>query len=142
MRWEQLVKLGRELPGVGEGTWYRTPGLHVCGKFFCRLKEDGRSVVFRLESVEEQEFLVAARPHVYFITDHYRGYAAVLARLDTLRVAECRRRLESAWRLEAPKSLARQRGDSRAGVSPVGPGRRPPRPRRRRPVRRRPSGGR
>jgi len=143
MRWERLVELGRELPGVGEGTWYRTPGLHVGGKFFCRLKEDGRSVVFRLESVEEQEFLVTAQPHVYFITDHYRGYAAVLARLEALRVAECRRRLESAWRLRAPKSLVRQRERSRAGVSPAAPARHPARRRspRARP-RRSPSGGR
>lgn len=157
MRWERLVELGRELPGVGEGTWYRTPGLHVCGKFFCRLKEDGRSVVFRLESVEEQEFLVAAQPDVYFVTDHYRGYAAVLARLDALRVDECRQRLASAWRLKAPRGLLRQRETSttasadarrrplparRPGVSATDPGRRPRRSPRRRPVRRRPSSGR
>ena len=143
MKWEDLVKLARELPGVEEGLWYRTPALHVRGKFFVRLKEDGRSVVFRLESVDEQEFLVAAQSDVYFITDHYRGYPAVLARLRTLGVAECRVRLETTWRLKAPKSLARQHEHSRAGVSPAAPARHParrrsPRARPRRP----PSGGR
>jgi hypothetical protein len=143
MRWEQIARLGRELPGVGEGTWYGTPGLHVGGKFFVRLREDGRSVVFRLESVDEQEFLVAAQSDVYFITDHYRSYPAVLARLGALEVAECRVRLERAWRLKAPKSLAGQREHSRAGVSPAAPARHParrrsPRARPRRP----PSGGR
>jgi hypothetical protein len=41
MNWEQLVKLGRELPEVEEGSWYRTPALNVRGKSFVRLKEDG-----------------------------------------------------------------------------------------------------
>ena len=105
MKWEQLSKLGRELPEVVEDTWYRTPALKVRGKGFVRLKEDGRSVVFLLESVDEQEFLCETQPEVYFITDHYAGYAAVLARLATLRVPECRSRLERAWRQKAPPAL-------------------------------------
>jgi hypothetical protein len=109
MTWEQLVKLGCELPEVAEGIWFRTPALKVRGKSFVRLKEDGKSVVFLLESVDEQEFLTRAQPELYFITDHYIGYPAVLARLSKLRVAECRRRLEQGWRLKAPKSLVKQR---------------------------------
>lgn len=107
MKWERLCELGRALPEVVEDVWYRTPALKVRGKAFVRLKEDGASVVFLLESVDEQEHLIASRPDVYFITDHYRGYPAVLARLSALTVAECRLRLEDAWRLKAPKSLTR-----------------------------------
>jgi hypothetical protein len=109
MTWEQLVKLGCELPEVEEGIWFRTPALKVRGKSFARLKEDGKSVVFLLESVDEQEFLLQALPELYFITDHYRGWPAVLARLSKLRVPECRRRLEQGWRLKAPKTLVKQR---------------------------------
>ena len=47
MKWEQLCKLGCELPEVREGIWFRTPSLEVRGKSFVRLKEDGKSVVFR-----------------------------------------------------------------------------------------------
>ena len=68
------------LPEVTEGTWYGTPGLLVRGKGFVRLKEDGQSVVFVLEDVDAQQFLINALPAVYFITDHYRGWPAVLAR--------------------------------------------------------------
>src|ERR687887_106609 len=39
MTWEQLSRLGRELPEVVEGTWFRTPALKVRGKSFVRLKE-------------------------------------------------------------------------------------------------------
>ena len=46
MTWEQLCKLGRGLPDVAEGIWFRTPALKVRGKAFARLKEDGKTVVF------------------------------------------------------------------------------------------------
>ena len=113
MTWKQLCRLARELPEVVESTWYATPGLKVRGKGFVRLKEDGRTVVFLLESVEEQEFLVRAKPSLYFITDHYRGWPSVLARLPKLPVRECRVRLEEAWRTKAPDALVRRFDESR-----------------------------
>jgi hypothetical protein len=105
MTWAQLCKLGRELPEAREDIWFRTPALKVRGKAFVRLKENGKDVVFLVESVDEQEALIEAQPDIYFITDHYRGYPAVLARLRALRVPECRLRLEIAWRTKAPKTL-------------------------------------
>ena len=109
MKWAQLAKLGRALPGVAEGIWFRTPALEVAGKSFCRLKEDGESVVFLLESIDEQEALIGAMPAIYYITDHYRGWATVLARLNVLSDAEARLRLERSWRTKAPKPLVKQR---------------------------------
>ena len=108
MKWERLCQLARELPDVTEETWYSTPALKVRGKGFVRLKEDERTVVFMLESLEQQEFLIATQPKLYFITDHYRGYATVLARLSALGVTEARSRLLEAWRAKAPKSLRKR----------------------------------
>jgi hypothetical protein len=122
--WAKLSALGRELPEVTEDIWYRTPALKVRGKGFTRLDEDGEWVVFFVESVDEQQFLIEARPAVYFITDHYRGYPIVLARLRALSASEASIRLEEAWRQKAPKSLlqpitpkaprSRSRGASRS----------------------------
>jgi hypothetical protein len=105
VNWKRLCKLGKELPEVVEDIWFRTPALKVRGEAFVRLKENGKDVVFLTETVEEQEMLCERQPAIYYITDHYRGYAAVLARLAALRVPECRLRLERAWRTKAPKSL-------------------------------------
>lgn len=105
MTWEQLCKLGLALPEVEVGPWYRTPSLKVRGKGFVRLKEDGASVVFMLESVDEQEFLTRTQPELYFITDHYLGYPCVLARLSALRAPEARKRIEQGWKLKATKAL-------------------------------------
>src|SRR5687768_1063318 len=112
MKWQEVSKLGCELPEVVEDIWFRTPALKVRGKSFVRLKEDGESVVFLLESVEEQEILIEAQKDLYFITDHYKGWPAVLARLKRLRPRECRFRLEQAWRLKAPKKLIREFDES------------------------------
>ncbi len=108
MTWKQLCKLGRALPEVDEGIWFRTPALKVRGKSFVRLREDNETVVFLVESVDEQEGLIETRPKIYYITDHYRGYPAVLARLAALPVPEARVRLERAWRIKAPKRLVAQ----------------------------------
>jgi hypothetical protein len=114
VNWEALVELGRELPGVELGTSYGTPALKVRGKLVARLKDDGETVVFMLESVDEQEFLIETQPGLYFITDHYRGWASVLARLSALRAGECRERLEEAWRLKAPRTLIDRHEEARA----------------------------
>ncbi len=105
MNWQQLCKLGRELPEVVEGLWYRTPALMVRGKGFVRLKEDGESVVFLLDDVDDQQLLIEQQPELYHLTAHYLGYPALLARLARLRAPECRLRLERAWLLKAPLAL-------------------------------------
>jgi hypothetical protein len=105
MNWQQLVKLGLELPEVAEDLWYRTPALKVRGKGFCRLKENGEDVVFFTEHVDESRFLCASQPDIYFITDHYEGLPLVLARLGRLKISEARLRLHCAWQVKAPKPL-------------------------------------
>jgi hypothetical protein len=107
-----LCKLARELPGVTEARWYGTPALKVRDKGFVRLKENGKDVVFMLDSVDEQEALIEASPAVYHITDHYRGWPAVLARLAALTVAEASLRLERAWRVKAPRALVAELDDA------------------------------
>ncbi|HEY2732810.1 MAG TPA: MmcQ/YjbR family DNA-binding protein [Polyangiales bacterium] len=103
--WKQIVAIGRALPEVTEDLWYRTPSLKVRGKGFVRLREDGENVVFVLDSLEEQAFLIESQPKVFHITDHYRGHAMVLARLAQLSIETCRERVEQAWLARAPRSL-------------------------------------
>ena len=55
--------------------------------------------------LERKELLLEAAPQTFFDEDHYRGYPAVLARLDQIDEAELASLLEGAWRLVAPRSL-------------------------------------
>ena len=73
------------LPGVEEGTSYGTPALRSGGKLIARLHQDGESLVLKVGN-ETRDHLLQADPETFFITDHYRGYPMVLARLDRLSV--------------------------------------------------------
>lgn len=108
MNWPHVVKLGLELPEVEESVWYRMPSLAVRTKSFAGWREELDALVLRLADVDEQARLLAEDPSVYFITEHYRGSPAVLARLAKLRAPECRLRLERAWRLTAPPKIVKR----------------------------------
>ena len=81
---ETVRKIGLELPGVEEGTAYGSPALKVDGKLLAclpvhRSAEPG-SLAVRVDFDDRAELLAAA-PDVYYITEHYADYNAVLVRL-------------------------------------------------------------
>ncbi len=82
---DAVRKIGLALPGVEEGTAYGSPALKVHGKLLAcvpahRSAEPG-SLVVRVGFGDRAE-LLAADPDVYYVTDHYLNYAAVLVRLS------------------------------------------------------------
>jgi hypothetical protein len=94
------------LPDVTEGTSYGYPAFKVGKKFLCRIKDAGTLVVTC--PLEEKEMLMAAAPGIYFETDHYRGWPAVLVRINEIEPEELHHRLRKAWLMQAPKRLAKQ----------------------------------
>jgi hypothetical protein len=99
-------KIACALPGVSEGTSYGTRGWRVGKKFLMRAKEKMESVlVLGLESLDEQDFLIETDPDIFFITDHYRGYPAILVRVDKIGRKQLAGLIERAWRRCATKKL-------------------------------------
>jgi hypothetical protein len=99
------------LPGVIEGTSYGTPAFFV-GKrktsdLLCRFHQDGKSLVLPIE-MEDREILLQVDPESFYLTDHYRGWPAVLARLDTVDRDALRDLLEGAWRRKAGELQAKR----------------------------------
>ena len=105
--WADVVALGSALPEVQESTWYRTPALKVRGKAFCRLKDDGETLVVRVLDLEDKEALLQSEQERLFTTPHYDGYPYVLVRLALVGEQEelLRELLEDAWRCMAPPAL-------------------------------------
>ena len=103
--WTDVVAAGRALPEVEEGTWFRTPSLRVRKKSFCRMREDGETLVIRVVDLEDKEALLRSDPDVYYTTPHYDGYAYVLVRLAKADPAQLAELIEDAWRISAPKRL-------------------------------------
>jgi hypothetical protein len=101
--WNKVRAVARALPGLEEGVGYGTPAFRLGKKFYCRLRDD-TILALRL-SIDERELLMEQDPSVYFITDHYRGYPAILINLDRIRDDALRNVMEHAWLFIAPRKL-------------------------------------
>ena len=85
INFDTVRKIGLALPSVEEGTAYGAPALKVRGKLMAcvpthRTAEPG-SLAIRV-GFDDRAELLAAAPDVYYVTDHYVGYSAVLVRLS------------------------------------------------------------
>lgn len=85
INFDTVRKIGLALPGVEEGIAYASPALKVRGRLLAcvpanRSAEPG-SLAVRV-GFETRAELLAAAPDVYYVTDHYLGYNAVLVRLS------------------------------------------------------------
>jgi len=100
----ELRELALALPAVEEGVCYGTPAFRVKGRFLLRLREDGETLAVRIP-MDERDALLQMDPDVYFLTDHYRAYPAILVRLARVRRGQLADLLELAWRAQAPKRL-------------------------------------
>jgi len=113
---DTVRKVGLAMPGVEESTAYGFPALKVHGKLLAcvpanRSAEPG-SIVVRLDFDDRAELLAAA-PDVYWVTDHYADYSAVLVRLSRVNPDGLRDLLSMAHTFVTtnvvPRSLSRKR---------------------------------
>ncbi|MGA7414119.1 MAG: MmcQ/YjbR family DNA-binding protein [Bryobacteraceae bacterium] len=103
------------LPGVKESTSYGFPALKVDGKLLACVpanrSAEAASLVVRVDFDDRAE-LLAADPAVYYVTDHYIGYSAVLVRLSRVNPDALPDLLGMAHKFvtrKAPRSPARKR---------------------------------
>jgi hypothetical protein len=82
---DTVRNIGLALPGVEESTAYGFPALKVHGKLLACVpanpSAEPASLVVRVDFDDRAELLAAA-PDVYYLTDHYVDYNAVLVRLS------------------------------------------------------------
>ena len=82
---DTVRKIGLALPDVEESTTYGSPALKVRGKILACVPShrsaEPSSLVVRV-GFDDRAELLAAAPDVYYVTDHYLGYSAVLVRLS------------------------------------------------------------
>lgn len=88
-----IRKVASSLSGVEEGTSYGTPAFRYRKKLLARLHQDGASIVLKVGDAT-RDHLLQADPHTFFVTDHYRGYPIVLARLDRLTATDLKKLLQ------------------------------------------------
>jgi uncharacterized protein YeaO (DUF488 family) len=113
VRWEQVRELALSYPGVREGTSYGQPAFLLDGKFFSRFNAKEQALVVLAEE-RLRDALLAGKPDVYFTTDHYRNYPALLARLPGLDYSELAALYEARFRASAKRKRVAEL-DARAG---------------------------
>jgi hypothetical protein len=111
---DDVRELARELPEVEESTAYGTPCLRIRKRLFARLREDGTTLVVRVDPLE-REALLGDPSGVYFITPHYQDHPYVLVALEGADRHELWELLVEAWLERAPKRLAAAHEDELLG---------------------------
>ena len=104
----QIKKIVLSFPGAIEKPSYGKPAFLIEKKFFTRLRADDDSLVLFVGSIDERDMLIEADPALFHITDHYKNYPTILARIAKLDAKTLRGMLERRWKEIAPKKLQRE----------------------------------
>ena len=102
LTWTAVVDMARRFPLVTVADSYGTPGIKVRGLFLSRLK-DPETIVLKTGSMQERDYLIQNAPKVFYITDHYKDYPAILVRLATAKHDVIAGLIEDGWRRNAGK---------------------------------------
>ena len=118
---EDAARLALALPEVSEGTRFGYRTWFVGGQGFAwerplskadirRLggepPPEGPLLAVRVANLEEKEVLMMDPPHGFFDIEHFRGYPAVLIRLQLIDEDLLEAALVEAWHACAPPSLS------------------------------------
>lgn len=110
---EIVREIALALPSAEEGSLHGAPTVKVFGRLLAcpalHKSAEPNSIVVRV-GMEERVELLTRKPTVYYITDHYRNYPSVLARLDRMDRKTLHELLEIGWRFV---TLSAKRGGSR-----------------------------
>jgi hypothetical protein len=104
---DEVRRLVLSFPDASEGASYGKPAFKVAGKFFTRLRAEDQSLVLTGVGFDERDMYIAAEPQTFHITDHYRAYPSILARIASLDPGTLRVLLERRWREIAPRKLVK-----------------------------------
>src|ERR1700761_1846707 len=77
-------KIARAIPGATEVLWFRKPAVFLHGQFLTKVHDKEEAMTLRVSSMEMRDMMLEAEPELFYITDHYRNYPFLLARLSAL----------------------------------------------------------
>jgi len=81
----QARKIALSFPGAFERYSQGGPEIRIGDDYFVRIgTREPDTVQFKLESFEERDAMIAAEPRLFYITDHWKSYKGLLARLSAL----------------------------------------------------------
>jgi len=121
--WDDVRRIATALPDVIEGTTYGAMAWKVGGKLMAwerplrgrdltELGLDEQTQPVLGTAVEDEPTklaLIDEDADVFFTTEHFTGYAAILVRLERIAVPRLDELIDAAWFARAPVRLRRER---------------------------------
>jgi hypothetical protein len=77
-------KIALAIPGTTEVLWFRKPAVFLHDQFLTKVHDKEEAMTLRVSSMEMRDMMLEAEPELFYITDHYRNFPFVLARLSAL----------------------------------------------------------
>lgn len=99
---DDLRQIALSFPEVEEAIAYGWPIFKTRGKMLARLREDGESIVVKVDKILRSSLLVG-ETDIYFIEDHYLEHPLILVHLNKISVDDLKYLVEMAWRMTATK---------------------------------------
>ncbi len=72
------------MEGASEGPYFGKPAVFVAEKFLTRVHTKEEAMVLAIGSMEMRDMMLEAEPKLFYITDHYKKFPYLLARLSKL----------------------------------------------------------
>lgn len=127
LTFDAVRRIGLSLPEVVESTIHGHPSLKVRGKLLACVavhkSVEVNSALVRLD-LGRRASLIGESPEIYYITEHYAAYSAILVRLSRIGRVELKALLNQAWNfVTAGKGAAGRRTAVKASAEKVSAGR-------------------
>ncbi len=82
MTFDEIRQIALSFPGVEEHLVFGNPTFRVGKRFLaCIAKIDPNTLCIKVPDQREREYFLAAKPDVYYLTDHYASFEALLVRM-------------------------------------------------------------
>jgi hypothetical protein len=106
MTFDEIRQMALSFPEVEEHIVLGGPTFRIRKRFLaCIAKIDKDTLVIKVPDRLEREFLLATKPEIYYLTDHYASFEALLVRMPKADPVELYQLFEQAWLMYAPKRL-------------------------------------
>jgi hypothetical protein len=72
------------IKGMSEGKYFGKPAIFLGEDFVGRVHDKEEAVALRISTIEMRDVMLEAEPKLFYITEHYRAWPMLLARLEKL----------------------------------------------------------
>jgi hypothetical protein len=80
----EAKKIMLAMKGASEAPYFGKPAIFYAESFVARVHDKEEAVALRVGTIEMRDVMLEAEPSLFYITEHYKPWPMLLARLKTL----------------------------------------------------------